>query len=188
MKVLGRNPKIGFLIIVIVGPRRVMSPDMRESSADDYYRVQQFRNTSYELRKTEQEEKREKEKEPGNVEEVWKRGYATGFDLTWLFLGLVRAAGFEAYGVYVSDRNNYFFSPAMMDRTRLDTNVVLVKVNGKDLYSDPGAAFTPFGLLIWPETGGRGIAARQGRRYLDQELATTKFRVTNRAQSKPETL
>ncbi len=41
-----------------------------------YERVQeQMRNTSYELRKTEQEIRREKEKQNSNVEEVWKRGY-----------------------------------------------------------------------------------------------------------------
>jgi transglutaminase-like putative cysteine protease len=122
-----------------------------------YDRVQHLRNTSYELQKTEQEAKREKEKEPANVEEVWKRGYANGRDLTWLFLGLVRAAGFEAYGVYVSDRQNYFFTPGTRDRNRLDTNVVMVKLNGKELYFDPGAAFTPFGLLEWPETGVMGL-------------------------------
>ena len=122
-----------------------------------YERVQQFRNTSYEFKKTDQEEKRENEKEPANVEEVWKRGYASSNNLDWLFLGLVRAAGFEAYAVYVSDRRNYFFSPKSMDRGKLDAKVVLVKVNGKDVYFDPGAAFTPFGLLEWPETGVVGL-------------------------------
>jgi len=122
-----------------------------------YERVQQFRNTSYEFKKTDQEEKRENEKEPANVEEVWKRGYASSNNLDWLFLGLVRAAGFEAYAVYVSDRRNYFFSPKSMDRSKLDANVVLVKVNGKDVYFDPAAAFTPFGLLEWPETGVAGL-------------------------------
>ena len=43
-----------------------------------YDRVQQIRNTSYELRKTEQETKREKEKAAENVEEVWKWGYGNG--------------------------------------------------------------------------------------------------------------
>jgi hypothetical protein len=118
-----------------------------------YAKVQQMRNTSYEVRKTEQEEKREKEKEPENVEEVWKRGYASGNNLTWLFLGLARAASFEAYGVWVSDRRNYFFDPKIMDSSKLDANVVLVKVNGKDVYFDPGAQFTPYGVLPWDETG-----------------------------------
>jgi Domain of Unknown Function with PDB structure (DUF3857) len=122
-----------------------------------YDRVQQLRNRSYEVRKTEQEEKRDKEKAPGNVEEVWKRGYANGRALNWLYLGLVRAAGFEAYAVYLSDRRNYFFSPKTMERYKLDADVVLVKVNGKDVYFDPGAAFTPFGLLEWSETGVPGL-------------------------------
>jgi hypothetical protein len=122
-----------------------------------YDRVQGLRNTSLELEKTEQEEKREKEKPATSVEEVWKRGSGNGAQLTWLYLALVRAAGFEAYPVLVSDRRNYFFNPQSMDRSKLDANVVLVKLNGKDLYFDPGAAFTPFGLLEWPETGVAGL-------------------------------
>jgi len=122
-----------------------------------YDRVQTIRNTSYELRKTEQEEKRVKEKPPENVEELWKRGYGDGGNLTWLFLGLVRAAGFEAYGCWVADRRSYFFVPQTMETQKLNSNVVLVKVNGKDVYFDPGAAYTPFAMLMWAETGTPGL-------------------------------
>lgn len=122
-----------------------------------YARVQQIRNTSYEVRKTAQEQKREKEKDPGNVEEVWKRGYGDGIEITWLFLGLVRAAGFEASGVMVSERNNYFFNPNLINVHKLNSNVVAVKLNGKDVFYDPGAPFTPFGMLMWPETGVQGL-------------------------------
>lgn len=122
-----------------------------------YDRVQKVRNTSFEVRKTEQEQKRDKEKDPGNVEEVWKRGYGDGDEITWLFLGLARAAGFEAYGVWASNRNTNFFNEKMMDSRKLDSNVVLVKVNGKDEYFDPGSAFTPYGLLPWYETGVKGL-------------------------------
>jgi len=122
-----------------------------------YARVQQIRNTSYQVRKTEQEEKRAKEKDAGNVEDVWKRAYGDGMQLTWLYLALARAAGLEAYGVWASDRNSYFFDPRTMDSNKLDANVVLVKLNGKDIYCDPGAAFTPFGLLPWSETGVQGL-------------------------------
>ena len=66
------------------------------------------------------------------MEDVWKRGYGDGVQLTWLFLALARAAGFEANGVWASDRNNYFFNPKLMDRRKLDENVVLVKLDGKD--------------------------------------------------------
>ena len=40
-----------------------------------YARVQQVRNTSYERAKTEQEQKRDKEKDINNVEDLRKRGY-----------------------------------------------------------------------------------------------------------------
>jgi hypothetical protein len=122
-----------------------------------YARVQQIRNTSYEVQKTAQEEKREKQKENSHAEDVWKRGYGTGGELNWLFLGLARAAGFESYAVFASDRRNYFFDAAMMDSYKLDEGLVLVKVNGKDVFCDPGAAFTPYGLLEWPETGVTGL-------------------------------
>jgi hypothetical protein len=122
-----------------------------------YDRVQQIRNTSYELQKTAQEEKRAKEKPLDNVEEVWKKGYGNSFQLTWLYLALLRAAGFEAYGCWVSDRREYFFSKVTMQSAKLDTNVVLVKLNGKDLYLDPGVPFTPFGLLTWSETAVVGL-------------------------------
>lgn len=122
-----------------------------------YARVQEIRNKSYELSKTKEEQKREKEKPAENVEDVWKRGYGTGTQLTWLYLGLVRAAGFDAYGCWVSSRRQFFFTPSTMEAGKLRASVVLVKLDGKDLYFDPGAEFTPFGMLTWSETGVSGL-------------------------------
>ena len=151
-----------------------------------YDRVQQIRNTSYELVKTEQEAKREKEKPAENVEEVWKRGYGNSIQLTWLYLALVRAAGFEAYGCWVSERRNYFFSPVTMQSGRLDANVVLVKLNGKDRYFDPGAEFVPFGLLPWFETGVRGMRLdKDGGTWIETTLpASSESRIERKAKLK----
>jgi hypothetical protein len=150
-----------------IGKRKAMEQAVAQivSAADSpeqkarkiYARVQQIRNLSYEVRRTQQEEKRAKEKEINNVEDIWKRGYGDGVQLTWLYLALVRAAGIEAYGVWASERSNYFFNPKLMDLNRLDANVVLLKLEGKDVYCDPGAAFTPFGMLPWHETGVFGL-------------------------------
>lgn len=150
---IGKRKAMEEAVAQIVSPGD--SPEVKLQKI--YARVQQITNTSYEIEKSEQEQKREKRKDINNVEDLWKRGYGSGSQLTWLFLGLVRAAGFDAYGVWVSDRRNYFFSPKMMDARKLDQNVVLVKLNGKDLYFDPGAAFTPFGLLPWSETNVPGL-------------------------------
>jgi hypothetical protein len=123
-----------------------------------YARVQQLRNTSFEIAKSDQEEKRDKQKQINNVEDVWKQGYGSGVELTWLFLGLARAAGLDASGVWVSDRRNYFFNYAYLDESKLNTNVVLVKLEGKEIYLDPGAAYTPYGMLPWQETGVQGLS------------------------------
>lgn len=122
-----------------------------------YARVQKIRNISYEVEKTTQEQKRAKEKEINNVEDVWKRGYADGNDITLLFIGLARAAGFDASPVRVATRDDHFFKPNIMRSRDLNTYVALVKLNGKDAYFDPGSAFTPFGLLPWAEAGTTGL-------------------------------
>jgi len=154
---------------------QIVSPtDPQEAKLRKIYnRVQQFRNTTYELGTTGVEAKSEPptenleevflpeygaaEQSTENVEKVWTRGYGTREQLTWLFLALARAAGFEAYGCWVSSRDEYFFSPEKKQRWKLNANVVLVKLNGKDLYFEPGRAFTPFGLLAWPETAVPGL-------------------------------
>ena len=151
-----------------------------------YARVQQIRNTSFEREKTEQEEKRSKEKASENVEDVWKRQYADGSSLTWLFLALARAAGLEASGAWVADRQNYFFYPNTMDGRRLDENVAIVKLNGKDLYFDPGSQFTPFGMLPWSETGVSGLKLdRDGGSWIQTPLpASQESSITRKAELK----
>jgi hypothetical protein len=149
------------------GKRKAMEQAVSETVAPNdapevklqkiYARVQKLRNTSWETEKTEQEQKREKQKDINNVEELWKRGYGNGRQINWLFLAMARAAGFEAYSVYISARSEYFFNPQMMNANQLNGDVVLVKLNGKEVYCDPATAYAPLGLLSWPETGVKGL-------------------------------
>ncbi len=122
-----------------------------------YAKAQKFRNTSWETEKTVQEQKREKQKDINNVEDLWERGYGNGRQINWLFLALARAAGFEAYSISISSRSEYFFKPQTMNPNELNGDVVLVKLNGKELYCDPATRFAPFGLLSWPETAVKGL-------------------------------
>lgn len=124
-----------------------------------YARVQQIRNISFEEEKTAQEEKRDKDKWPKNVEELWKLQHGNSVQLNWLFLALTRAAGMEASDVWVPDRSTYFFDSRTMDSSRLDRDVILVKLDGKDLFLDPGTPFISFGMLPWNETGVKGYKA-----------------------------
>lgn len=151
-----------------------------------YAKTQTLRNLSYENGKTEQEEKREKLKEIKNVEDVWKNKYGYGSQITWLFLGLARAAGLEAYPVFVSTRNEYFFNKARLNERELGSNMVLVKVNGKDMYFDPGALYAPYGLLPWWETAVPGLKLdRDGGTWIQTGLpASDESRVERTADLK----
>jgi uncharacterized protein DUF3857 len=122
-----------------------------------YARVLQIHNTSMDVEKTEQEQKRDKQKEINNVEDMWKRGYGNGRQVDWLYLALLRAAGLEAYEVYLSPRDQYFFNPRLMNTRPLTADVVLVKLDGKEVFCDPGSHFAPFGIVPWQETGVKGL-------------------------------
>jgi hypothetical protein len=136
-----------------------------------YARAQKVRNTSFEMQKSEQEQKREKEKEINNVEDLLKAGRGNARQINWLFVGLARAAGFQADSVYLSTRSQYFFRPAMMNASQLNADVTVVKLDGKDIFCDPGSKFAPFGILPWQETLVKGLRLnRDGGGWVDTSL------------------
>jgi hypothetical protein len=120
-----------------------------------YERTQRIRNLTFERSRSEEEIKREGLKPAKNVEDLLSHGYGHGDEITWLFLGLVRAAGFDAHPVLVPTRNKHFFNPDVMNARNLNDNVVLVMVGGQAKYFDPGARYTPYGMLPWYETAVR---------------------------------
>jgi hypothetical protein len=122
-----------------------------------YARVQQIRNLTFEEEKTEKEAKREKIKESNNVEDVWKRGYGYRTEINRLFVSLVRAAGFQAIPVRVSERDDYFFLKDLLEWRQLNGEVAYVKAGDKEYYLDPGTPFCPFGLLPAYRTGVQGL-------------------------------
>jgi hypothetical protein len=131
------------------------SPDVKARKI--YARVLQIHNTSMDVEKSEQEQKRDKQKDINNVEDMWKRGYGNGRQVDYLYVALLRAAGLEAYEVYLSPRDQYFFSPKLMNTRPLTSEVVLVKINSKDVFCDPGSHFAPFGIVPWEETSVQGL-------------------------------
>lgn len=139
-----------------------------------YARVQQIPNLSYLPRKSAAEFKHDNMKAINNVDDLWKNQVGNGWDITWLFLALARAAGVEAYPCLVSGRSEYFFHKERLNSAELDANVVLVKLNGQDQYLDPGAAFTPYGLLPWVETGVPGLRLdRDGGTWIQTNLPSS---------------
>jgi transglutaminase superfamily protein len=122
-----------------------------------YARAQQVRNLTYERERTEVELKKENIKLDQNAGDVLARGVGDREDITRLFVGLARAAGFEASIVRMSDRKNKFFDKGLLSREQLETEIALVHLAGKDIYLDPGTRFCPYGYLRWIRTSTQGI-------------------------------
>jgi len=117
-----------------------------------YARVQTIRNLNYEDR-TSQEWKRLKIQQNNNVEDVLKHDYGNGREINEVFVGLARAAGFEANEVFLAPRSQRLFMPDLQDVSELDDDLVGVKLSGQEIFLDPAAKFYPFGILPWEETG-----------------------------------
>jgi hypothetical protein len=122
-----------------------------------YGRVQKIRNLSEENRKTGKEESLEQLKPNLNVEDVLKHSYGSSRDINYTFVGLARAAGFEATVIWVAPRDNNFFFPKMKDSSQLRASIVWVRSGAKEYYLDPAAIYYPFGILPWYETATDGV-------------------------------
>jgi hypothetical protein len=122
-----------------------------------YARVQQIRNLSVEDYKMKKENKSENLKDNANVEDVLKHDYAYGTQINYLFVGLVRAAGFDATEVYIAPRNSQLFLPKRNEVGQLSDELTWVRAGSQEYFLDPAARYFPFGLLPWYETETGGI-------------------------------
>ena len=122
-----------------------------------YAHVQKLRNLTYERSKSEKEAKTEKLKENKTAEDVLKHGYGNSNELNSAFVALARAAGFPATLIRVTERDRYFPHKEVWKIDRLNTEIAIVTLNGKQLYLDPGVPMCPFGYLPWEDTGVLGL-------------------------------
>ena len=132
-----------------------------------YARAQQLRNLSYERTKTEAEEKREKLKDADNAEKVLEYGYGYRSQINGTFVAMARAAGFEAYSVYVTERDGDVFEPKLLDAAQLRWRLAVIKLGNEERYFDPGTPGCSFGLLPWEDIMVRGVRpSKEGAQYI----------------------
>ncbi len=118
-----------------------------------YARAQEIRNLTYERDRNEKEQKKEEIKENKTVVDVLRHGYGDRNDVVSFFVALARGAGFTASVVFVANRESRLFDRDLMSFGQFDSEIALVRVNGKLVYLDPGTRFCPYGLLRWTRTG-----------------------------------
>lgn len=121
-----------------------------------YDAVQALDNTDYSLAKIEDVRKQFPAQVFKEAHDVWSKKRGSGDDLAGLYLALARAAGLSADGLQVANRDRRVFSPNIMSLRQLDDLLVVLHIDGKDIYLDPGEKFCPFGQLHWKHalTGG----------------------------------
>jgi hypothetical protein len=122
-----------------------------------YKRATDLRNLSYENSKTSKEEERQKLKTNESVDDVLQNGYGWDAELVRLFVGLARAAGFDASVVRVAERDNGFFHREVLDFRQLNKELARVKEGDKVRYFDPGTPYCKFGMVYWDDMYTTGM-------------------------------
>jgi len=132
-----------------------------------YAAVQQIRNLSYERARSEQERRQEDLKPNRTAADVLAHGYGFSSDINHLFVAMARAAGFEADVLQVSNRAQRSFNKSVLSLAQFDADIAVVKVNGKELFLDPGTPLCPYGILRWQHTAAQAMkVSRAGAQFL----------------------
>ena len=122
-----------------------------------YERVQQIRNLTFEHERTNEERKAENIQRNTGVGDVLAHGYGYEDGITYLFVAMARAAGFDASVVEVSDRKRRFFVKNWTSLRQLDSEIAVVNLNGNEIYLEPGVRFCPYGTVRWNHTVTEGL-------------------------------
>jgi hypothetical protein len=93
----------------------------------------------------------------GRVDSVLLNKKGSSNEIAYLYLSLVRAAGIEAHPVRIASRSVRAFSAQYMDNVQLDTALIALNIDGKEIFVDPGTKMAPFGELHWAHAGAGGV-------------------------------
>jgi hypothetical protein len=89
--------------------------------------------------------------------DIWAQKRGDRDEITRLFVGLARAAGFTAYVGYVTNRDRNLFVPDYLDMSQLDDEIAIVEMEGKERFFDPGERYAAYGELHWKHAAAEGI-------------------------------
>jgi hypothetical protein len=127
-----------------------------------YATVMSLENTRFTREHERREDRAEGEGKVKSAADVLSHKRGTPTQLTELFIGMARAAGFKAYAMYVPDRSEELFTPLWLSLQQFDDVIAIVNVGGKSVYLDPGWRYTPYGHLAWEHTFVRGMRQVDG--------------------------
>jgi hypothetical protein len=94
----------------------------------------------------------------GSVETILEHKSGNSEELALLYLSLARAAELDARPERITSRNRQTFSAQFLDTVQLDTVLIGINIDGKEVVLDPGQKMAPFQTLHWSHAGAGGVA------------------------------
>ena len=115
-----------------------------------YEAVQTLDNTDFSRKPSESERVRHGlDHEVRNSGQVWNEKRGTANEIATLYLALARAAGLQARAMSIADRRERIFDPGFLSLDQLTSTLVVLHINGTNVFLDPGERFLPYGQLHW---------------------------------------
>jgi hypothetical protein len=94
----------------------------------------------------------------GKVDSVLLSKKGSSNQIAFLYLALMRTAGISARPERIASRSLRIFSAQYMDNIQLDTVLIGLEIDGKEILVDPGTKMAPFATLHWAHAGAGGVA------------------------------
>lgn len=104
------------------------------------------------------------------VEKVLLDKKGTSNQIAYLYYALAKIAGLNPQPERVASRSVRIFNPTILVTDQLDTVLIALNIDGKEITLDPGTKFAPFETLHWAHTGTKGIALASNGKA--QDVAT----------------
>ena len=137
--------------------------------------VTSLENQTFRPKRQEEEGKAIGLKPNDGVEDVLRQRSGTHNDLNRLFASLARAAGVSTWMMWVPSRDETFFQPQLMSTRQLTSEIVIVQLNGKEVFLDPGTRYCPFGLTDWRYSGAQGLRQRSEKETAIVEVPVPEY-------------
>jgi hypothetical protein len=114
-----------------------------------YNAVQSIDNTDFSRVKGKLELKQLGLKVAKRAEDTWSQKSGSGEDIALLYLAMARAAGLTGYAMKVVDREYGLFDASYLSLGQLQDTIVILKIDNKEINTDPGEKMCPFGFVHW---------------------------------------
>jgi hypothetical protein len=169
-KFIGPGSAVSAMVHATIAPGDTSDQKLRKL----YAAVMELENTDYTRQHSSAEERMAGMREIKNTDDVLTRKRGSSDQLAALFVAMARSAGIKAHLMVVTNRERRTFNPSLLSLYQLDDAIVIVNVDAKDLYLDPGTRYCPYGHLEWRHStaggmrqadGGAAIAYTPGEQY-----------------------